>query len=304
MKRSSALAILLAASYILFLAHGCLSHLWTERKTIIITGSTTVYPLAVKWAETYMRKNSGWRIIVTSGGSGKGVSDTIQGLCHIGMSSRDLREEELRANITPLTVAYDGIIIVINENNPAERELREKGINYTQLKKIYCGEISNWKEITSLNHEITVFTRGDQSGTSETFALFLGLKSQDELSGIGVNGNPGMIEALKRDAYGLGYVSVAFAYGPESNGIIPIPVDANENGEIDPWESVNTKQAVLSNIDRYPLKRKLYFIVKNPGEETIEFIKWCLLEGQEYVEETGFVPLKMEESMNEIKMLT
>ena len=106
-----------------------------------INGSTSVGPVMMELAEAYMNLNSGVTIDVQQTGSGAGITATMDGSCEIGMSSRDLKEEELAEGLTPVKIAMDGIAVIVNEANPVT------GLTTEQIRNIFLGNTTNWSEL-------------------------------------------------------------------------------------------------------------------------------------------------------------
>jgi len=339
--RVSAVKIGLKITLVLLVVAICYTILYFQlfqpKTTVIrISGSTTVYPLAVKWAEEYMRLHKDIKIEVSSGGSGKGITDVLAGLVDVGMSSRDLKSDEINRGALPIPIAYDAVIVVVCINNPVLSELQVKGIKLSILKEIYSGLVSNWEYVIDkdlngdgfisinathainintgsiegysapIEYEIHPYTRAEASGTAETFAEKIGIGDQELLTGIKVVGNPGMVVAVRDDKLGIGYVSLAFAYGEAAEGVEPIPIDFNEDGVIDEGERLDNYDIAIENIvnGKYLLSRALYFVTKHkPTGMVKEFIKWCLTEGQQYVAEVGYVPLPEEKVHESLKLI-
>lgn len=257
-------------------------------KTLKISGSTTVRPLATTWKDHYTENND-IRITVTGGGSGKGVSDVKKGLVDIGMSSSgSLIEEE--SELVGHLVAYDGIIVIINKNNPAVENLKQVGISKSTLQEIYEGGITNWNNIpgVNVNHQLNNYSRAEKSGTAETFANFLEM-DQSELEGPGQKGNSGMKSGVESNKWALGFVGAAYAF---KGSIEEIPVDGNNNNTLENYEKVIDYTYLNSHIDNYPIKRGLYFATKGtPSEAAEQFIDWCKTEGQQYVNDVGYIPI-------------
>ena len=106
-----------------------------------VNGSTSVAPVMDQLAEAYMNLNSGVTIDIQQTGSGTGITSTIDGSCEIGMSSRDLKDEELAEGLTPVTIARDGIAVIVNKANAIENLTSE------QIRAIYTGEVTSWSEL-------------------------------------------------------------------------------------------------------------------------------------------------------------
>lgn len=106
-----------------------------------LNGSTSVGPAMEKLAEVYMGLNENVTIDIQQTGSGTGITSTINGSCEIGMSSRDLKDEELAEGLIPVTIALDGIAVIVNPESAVEDLTSE------QIRRIYTGEITDWSQI-------------------------------------------------------------------------------------------------------------------------------------------------------------
>lgn len=108
---------------------------------ISLNGSTSVGPVMEKLAEAYKGLNPDVTIDIQQTGSGAGITSATEGTCDIGMSSRELKQEELDAGLTEMKIADDGIAVIVNLENPIEN------ITSDEIMKIYTGEINNWSEL-------------------------------------------------------------------------------------------------------------------------------------------------------------
>ena len=106
-----------------------------------VNGSTSVGPVMEKLAETYMELNAGVTIDIQQTGSGTGITSTIDGSCEIGMSSRALKDEELSQGLTPVTIAMDGIAVIVSLENTVD------GLTSEQIRQIYTGELTDWNSV-------------------------------------------------------------------------------------------------------------------------------------------------------------
>ena len=138
----------------------------------------------------------------------------------------------------------DAVFPTINSNNPVLKKIAEKGIKKKTFDDLWiAGKPLTWGEIsgTPTKNAVQVYTRSDSCGAAETWAHYLG-KKQEDLKGVGVYGDPGLAEAVKRDVYGVGYNNLNYAYDAKTGlpvaGIQIIPIDVNENGKIDPAEDL------------------------------------------------------------------
>lgn len=109
--------------------------------TVTLAGSTSVAPVMEKIAEKYMDLNEGVTIEIQQSGSGAGITSTIEGVCDIGMSSRDLKDNEIAEGVSATKIAMDGIAVIVNLDNPVEDLTSE------QIKNIFVGNTTNWSEV-------------------------------------------------------------------------------------------------------------------------------------------------------------
>ena len=108
---------------------------------IVIAGSSSVSPVMEKLIEAYNVVNPNADIELQQSDSTTGMNSTIEGICDIGMASRDLKDSELESGLTPTVIAIDGIAVIVNNENSVE------GLTSEQVKAIYTGEITNWAEV-------------------------------------------------------------------------------------------------------------------------------------------------------------
>ena len=108
---------------------------------IVVAGSSSVTPVMEKLAEAYMAVNPNVEIELQQSDSSSGMTSTLDGVCDIGMASRALKDSELEAGLTPMTIAMDGIAVIVNNDNPVE------GLTSDQVRAIYMGEITDWSEV-------------------------------------------------------------------------------------------------------------------------------------------------------------
>ena len=108
---------------------------------IVIAGSSSVTPVMEKLAEAYEAINPGVEIELQQSDSSSGMTSTIDGVCDIGMASRALKDSEIEAGLVPMTIAMDGIAVIVSNDNPVEALTTE------QVRDIYMGEITDWSEV-------------------------------------------------------------------------------------------------------------------------------------------------------------
>ena len=272
--------------------------------TVRVSGAWALYPMMVKWAEEFRRAHPKVRVDVSAGGAGKGVADALVGLVNVGMVSREITQEEVRQGAFYVPVVEDAVFPMMSDQNPVlPMGLSQKGIKKKTFVDLWIkGRDMTWGEIieSEPKYKVHVYTRSDSCGAAETWAQYLGKKKQEDLQGIGVYGDPGLAEAVRKDPMGIGFNNLNYAFdfktGLPPKGLTIVPVDLNENGKIDPGEELTTKikaiQAVASGVYPSPPARNLYLVTKNSFRGlTREFICWILTDGQKYVDETGYIPL-------------
>ncbi len=264
--------------------------------SLALSGAWAIYPTAVAWAEAFKKIHPKVQIDISAGGAGKGAADTIAGFVDIGMVSREPDPSELNKGIRAIYILKDAVYPVVSEKNFSLVDLHKAGIRRQALREIYIsGAIATWGQATNTksNKLIHVYTRSDSAGAAASWANYLG-KKQEDLKGIGVYGDPGILEAVKRDPVGLGYSNFSFIFTKEGSvlpGIAIVPMDSNENGLVDADEIFETRQQAVAAIEsgRYPATRKNYFFIrKNSGDLAREFIRFALSEeGAKIVDEVA-----------------
>ena len=108
---------------------------------IVIAGSSSVSPLMEKLKETYQQINVNVQIDIQTNDSSTGIASAAQGICDIAMASRNLKDSETAKGLSSLTIALDGITVIINNANPITN------LNIEDVRKIYTGEILHWKDL-------------------------------------------------------------------------------------------------------------------------------------------------------------
>ncbi|MBN1768805.1 MAG: extracellular solute-binding protein [Prolixibacteraceae bacterium] len=299
MKTSKTIILIL----IMALLSSCASKEKKEQ-TISISGAFALYPLVVKWAEEYKKENPDVRFNISGGGAGKGMADALSGTVDLGMFSREIAPAEINKGVWWAGLTIDAVLPTISAENPYLDALKTRGLTRDELKAIYIdGNIKNWNQllVNEAANEIVVYTRSDACGAAGTWAKYLG-GTQEDLQGIGIYGDPGLAEAVGKDPLGVAFNNTIFIYDVESGkkrpGIEVIPIDLNENGQIDADENFyNTFDEILAAIaqGKYPSPpaRELYFVSDGKPEKqaALDFIKWCLTTGQQYIKEAGYVPI-------------
>ena len=282
---------------------------------ISLSGAFALYPLTVKWAEEYKKTHPDARIDISAGGAGKGITDVLAGVTNIGLVSRALTPEEVQKGADPIAVTRDAVVPTVSASNPFLKQLQARGLKKEEFNAIFItGQTKNWSQLGFSDAPVHVYTRSDAAGAAETWAAYLG-KKQDDLQGVAVFGDPGQAQAVKKDPTGIGFNNIVFVYDATSklpsNGVVPLPIDINGNGKIDPEENFygsidQITQAIAQGKYPSPPARDLYFVTKGSVTNPLakDFIHWALTEGQKYVPAAGYIALspdKLTESLNKVK---
>ncbi|MHB8138593.1 MAG: PstS family phosphate ABC transporter substrate-binding protein [Smithellaceae bacterium] len=283
--------------------------------TIRISGAWALYPMMIRWADEYKKMYPDCQIDVAAGGAGKGIAEALTGLVDIGMVSRDIKPEELQRGAKYVPVVKDAVFPVMNMNNRVVQEIMNQGLTKKQFIDLWIGgKTFTWGQLTRTKNDnpVHLFTRSDSCGAAETWAAYLG-KHQENLKGVGVYGDPGITEAVKKDTLGIGYNNLNFAYdmktGLPQKGIRIIPVDINENGRVDPEEDISTKEKAINAVRKglypSPPARDLNIVVKGQFSGAVrEFVLWILKDGQKFVDEVGYIRLhdaQLQEAVLKVK---
>lgn len=169
--------------------------------TVSTDGSTSMEKVIGYLSEAYMSDNSGVKVTYNPTGSGSGIKAVQEGRCDIGLSSRDLKDEE-KADLTGTVVAIDGIAIIVNTANTTEN------LTLDQISKIYTGEIANWKEVGGSDSPIVCIGREAASGTRDGFESITDTKDKckysQELTSTG-----DVIQTVASNPNAVGYASLA-----------------------------------------------------------------------------------------------
>lgn len=250
--------------------------------TITIKGSDTLVRLGQRWAEEYMKHNDGVVIQVSGGGSGTGIAALLNGSTDICEASRDMKEKEYKqaeeVNVEPfrVSIALDGIAVFLNENNPV------KELTNAQLKGIYTGSITNWKEVGGGDSRIILYGRENNSGTYAFFKEHV-LDEEDysEYTQT-LPGTAAVVNAVSKDVNGIGYGGLAWAKGVKFAAV----------KKDDKAEAILPSDVTVSN-GTYPISRELYwFFNGKPTGELKKLVNWALSEeGQRLAAEIDYVPL-------------
>ncbi len=242
-----------------------------------IKGSDSMYLLVQRWAEAYMRKQKDVSIYVEGGGSGTGIQTLIDGSVDICASSRPMTSKEVqqlatRYNSIGVSIlgARDALGIIVHPSNPVA------GLSLEEIKKIYTGEITSWKEVGGSDHDIIPFSREPNSGTYLYFDEHVLFGAAYARRCVYAPGARSLVDSVANNPYGIGYGTIAYA----------------QNVRL---VAVNGYSLTAENVRNgtYPILRYLYLYTVQPPEGAAKnFINWLMSgEGQRIVKENGYIPL-------------
>jgi phosphate transport system substrate-binding protein len=246
-------------------------------ETIVVDGSTTVGPIAKAFAEYYMNANKGVNIQVSESGSGNGAKSLINGSCNIADMSREMKPEEVSAakakgvNPVQTEIAWDGIAVIVHPSNPVAN------LTIDQIRKIYTGEFTNWKQVGGPDKAIVLISRDTNSGTYECFEGMV-MNKQKMTDKVEYDGSNGSIkQKIQSTPLAIGYVG---------HGFVDTTVKA---------VSVNSVKCTKANIlaKKYPISRPLYMYTNGTpkaGTHTSKFLNlYKTKEGKAMIEKLGYV---------------
>jgi phosphate transport system substrate-binding protein len=247
---------------------------------LVIKGSDTLgAKLVPQLAEQFKSQNPGTTFDIAAEGSTTGISAIIDGTAQIGMSSRRAKPAEVGAasgkgvNMKPHIVAYDGMAVIVNANNPI------KGLTKKQVEQIFTGDVTDWSAVGGSGGKISIYTRNTSSGTYSDWKE-LAMKKRDYAGGSQkMAGNEQIAAEVGKNPNGVGYVGLAYM---KASGIKVLPID----GQMPSAQSVIAKS--------WPYARPTFYYTNgDPSGAAKQFVDFTLsAAGQKIVANVGFVPVK------------
>jgi phosphate transport system substrate-binding protein len=244
-----------------------------DSHTLNITGSTTVQPLMVELQKEF-EKFADVKMNVTGGGSGVGVSSTLNGVADIGMLSRNLKGSEQGLGLVTHAIAKDAVVVIVNTS------VGISDLSLQDLAKIYSGDYTNWSDGgLGGSGQIKVVAREEGSGTRDCFEAAFGSGFKMKERGVNsVNSTGAVLAAVNSTPGAIGYINLnisADSYG----SIAKVTVDG-----------VEATPRTISD-GTYEISRELILVTNGEPTGMIEFfIDWILsTKGQDIIEKAGFV---------------
>jgi phosphate transport system substrate-binding protein len=253
-------------------------------KPVTIKGSDTMVIMNARLAETFMAKQPGTMIQVMGGGSGVGIAALINGTTDIAAASRPIKTsevEKLKARFATTGFAYpiarDGLSVYLNTANPV------KELSLAQLRDIYTGKITNWKEVGGRDAAIILYSRESSSGTYTYFKDNVLMGRDYSPRAQTLQGTAAVVNAVAQDANGIGYGGAAYAKGIK---FAAVKKDDKSPAILPSLETVRSGQ--------YPISRYLYLYTRTKASKDMKsFIDWATgPEGQAIVTKVGYFPVR------------
>ena len=273
------IAIVCSALIITLIAVGCAKGVASNENqneesltgTISLAGSTSMEKLCEAMSESFMADNQGITVTVEYVGSGAGIESLSKGSVDIGNSSRNLKPEELSNGCVENVVALDGIAVIVDKNNGVT------DISSDDLKKLYTGEIKNWKELGGADEAVVVIGREAGSGTRDAFEELLELKDKCDYAQQ-LDSTGAVLAKVASTPGAIGYVSLDVV----DESVLSVSIDSVEANE----------QNILAG--KYLLSRPFVMATKGDVSSQNELVqKWFEYvnseKGKEIIKKVGLI---------------
>lgn len=258
-------AIVAVGLYMIF--HGASRN----RRVVNVVGSTSIQPFAEILAEEFNSQGS-IDVEVQGGGSTFGVTSALDGTADIGTCSRNLKDAERQQGLTPVTIAYDGLAVVVNPANGLDNLTRQ------QVRDIFIGKVTDWGQVGGQPGPIRVITREEGSGTREAFTGMIMGEHRISRGAITQPSNGTVKELVRNDPNAVGYMSL---------GIVEASPDLKAL-------KIDGVKASLENVNlkTYKLVRPFLFVLNGkPSADAQKFIDYVLgPSGQAKLRQEGLIP--------------
>ena len=244
----------------------------SSTSSITVAGSTTCLPIAEIAAEGF-KEETGTDVLVSGLGSSAGIE---------AVSALNADEQDL--GLTPIVIAHDGIAVIVNDDNPVDN------LSTEQLRDIYAGKITNWKEVGGEDLKIQVINRDEASGTREAFRTIVMDGTPFDRRSAVLSGTGQVRDVVSRSRGAIGYISLGFVESLNATTSVKAV-------------SVNHVEASEKTVASggYPISRDLYFFVKGtPSQQAQDYIDYVTSEKMDkQIREAGFIPVTNDEKGSE-----
>ena len=251
-------------------AWGCKSGSGPAAHAVCVAGSTSVQPFAEKLSEIFMHQHPEIRVDVQGGGSSAGIQAATQGAANLGASSRELLGPEKQ--LIEIPIAYDGIAVIVHPANSLT------DLSVAQLRQIFTGKLTNWRDLGLPPREIDVINREEGSGTREAFEHLVMGKEEVSPAAMVQDSNGAVREIVAGDPNSIGYISA----GLVDNRVKAVTI-----------EGVRPTPENIKN-HSYKLRRPFLLVSREaPGGSCKQFVDFVLSpQGQQILEKEGLVGIQ------------
>jgi phosphate transport system substrate-binding protein len=242
-----------------------------------VSGSTTILPIAEESSAAFQASHPGTSVLVSGLGSSAGIEAVSAGTAQIGTSSRDLKPEEASLGLVDFPIAYDGIAVIVSPENPVS------ALTSAQLRDIFSGKITNWREVGGADRPIELVNRDEASGTREAFQKILMKDAKFDPRATVLPGTGQVRDVVARAPGAIGYISLGFVKPRFST----VEVKALSVDGVAPTEKTVANKT-------YPIGRVLHFFTKGqPTGLTKEYVDYVLSSAIQkgVVVDAGFIPI-------------
>ena len=265
---------------------------------ITVKGSDTMVLLAQRWAEKYMEKHHEVSIQVTGGGSGTGIAALLNATTDIADSSRPIKAAEKKTareagiDVVETKVAMDALSVVVHKDNLVSE------LTMNQIKAIYTGAISSWKDLGGPPKAIVRYSRESNSGTYVFFKEHV-LGNQDYAADCqNMPGTAAVATAVANDPAAIGFGGVAYFLNQPDVKIVKIKKDKDSPAVTPVAAGGKSLNFAVVYSTEYPIARYLYcYTAGKPAGQMAAYLGWILgAEGQGVAEELGYIPLPKDQA--------
>ena len=210
---------------------------------LVMTGSSTVAPLAQQIAERFEKLHPGVRVDVQTGGSSRGIRDAQKGAADIGMSSRNLKPDELET-VDTTVIAWDGVAFVVHKDNDIDQ------LSVDQLRQIYLGKSGSWSDVGGSQGQIVVSNRANGRSELDLVCDYLKIKPGDIKADIVDGETQQSLKTVINNKRAITYTSVGAAQDA---------IDRGEKIKLLPLGDVPASPTTVQS-GEFPLARPLVLI--------------------------------------------
>lgn len=258
-----------------------------DNLTIRLKGSDTEVNLAVRLAESFHEINPGVFVSISGGGSGLGVASLLNGTADIANSSRSINNKEIELfqnkgiHIDSFVFAEDAVAFVVAEDLPID------SISIADIAKILNGNYRNWSSLTGKNMPVNIYGRQSNSGTHDFVKKKLGIEFTPYAKQM--NGNAQILEAIKADHSGIGYVGAGYVIQGSNKGIKVLPIYSKKSEK-----AISPLNALMISEGKYFFQRPLFQYYKLASYDKIKpFLDFEKSDaGKKIIQSAGYYPVK------------